>query len=196
MSDGQFAGDESREALQTAMGMIVQSGSTSQDPFTQHCPWRPPWGPVGPWRGAHGFQSLRTEFQSPPPGFQWQESLAMWGIHTPEDLIRFDEWACCELGMTWLDSRKLPSIAASGAVFPQTMTYPAPGQQIYLSGLRKEIAFAEAVVKAERYARSCLGDSLAFALKVQAGPPDGPEDICVQCIRQAMEYLVQPPQEP
>ena len=127
---------------------------------------------------------------------QFQESLAIWGIRTPEDLIYFEELEYCKLGMTRLESRKLLSISAAAAVLPQTMTYPAPGQQIYLSGLRKEIAFAEAVVKAQRYAYSCLGDSLAFALKVQAGPPDGPEDICVQSIRQAMEYLVQPPQEP
>ena len=98
--------------------------------------------------------------------------------------------------MTRVESRKLLSISAVGAVLPQTMIYPAPEQQIYFSGLLNEIAFAVAVTEAEGYAYSLLGISLAIALKVQAGPPDGPEDICVQGVNQAMESLVQPPQEP
>ena len=94
--------------------------------------------------------------------------------------------------MARVESRKLLSIA----VLPQTMTYPALEQQIDSSGLRNVHALAAAVTEAEGYAYSLLDISLAIALKVQTGPPDGPEDICVQCVNQAMESLVQPPQEP
>ena len=75
---------------------------------------------------------------------KFQGYLAEWGICTPEDLKYFDEWDYCKLGMTRLESRKLLSISAVGAGLPP------------LSGLRKEIAFAEAVVEAEGYAYSCL----------------------------------------
>ena len=76
---------------------------------------------------------------------RFQDYLAEWGICTPQDLAYFNEWDFCSLGMTRLESRKLLSISAVGAVLPQTMTYPAPEQQIDFSGLRNVHALAVAV---------------------------------------------------
>ena len=121
----------------------------------------------------------------------FQECLAQWGFRMPSDLILFDEWDFCQAGMTRVEARKLLSIA----VLPQYQ-YPAPEQQIDGRRLRDAYALAVAVTEAEAHAYSLLETSLDIALKVQTGPPDGPEDISVQEVNQAMQSLVQPPRQP
>ena len=96
---------------------------------------------------------------------QFQENFAKWGIRTPEDLIYFEELEYCKLGMTRVESRKLLSISAVGAVLPQTMTYPAPEQQIdFTFGMRDVHELAAAVTEAEGVAYSSLNTSLEIAL--------------------------------